>query len=392
MSASHKFETKAIRIQSERTNAKEHSTPTYLTSSFTFDNAEEMRAAFADEIQRNIYSRFSNPSVEEFTNKMVALENAEAGFSFASGMAAVFNTFAALCNSGDHIVSARSVFGSTHSVFTKMLPKWDIETSYADIDKPESWEELIKENTKLVYVETPTNPGVDVVDMNWLGKLCKKHNVLFVVDNCFATPYLQTPTQYGADLVIHSATKYLDGQGRVMGGVVVGNEELINEIYLFARSTGPALSPFNAWVLSKSLETLAVRMDKHCENALALANYLETNEEVETVKYPFLPSHPQHDIAQKQMKQGGGIVTFNIKGGLDRGRKFLDALSMCSLTANLGDTRTIVTHPASTTHAKLTEEERKAVGISSGLIRVSAGLEHITDIIDDIQIALDMSK
>ncbi len=383
------FETDAIRLQTERSQFREHSTPLYLTSSFVFDDAEDMRASFAEEKQRNLYSRFSNPNTSEFVNKIVALEGAESGYAFATGMSAIFSTFGALLSSGDHIVSCRSVFGSTHSLFTKYLPKWNIETSYFKANEIDSLEALIQENTKILYVETPTNPGVDVLDLELLGNIAKKHNLLFVVDNCFATPYLQQPIKYGADLVVHSATKLIDGQGRVLGGVTVGKEELIREIYLFSRNTGPAMSPFNAWVLSKSLETLAVRVDRHCENALKLAEFLETKDQVNLVKYPFLKSHPKYEIARKQMRLGGNIVVFEIKGGIAAGRKFLNKIQMCSLSANLGDTRTIVTHPASTTHSKLSEEDRIEVGITDGLIRASVGLENIEDIIKDINQALE---
>lgn len=391
MDKSQKFETQAVRQQIATTHAQEHATPLYLTSSFTYQDAEEMRAAFASEIDKNIYSRFSNPNTQEFVDKICAMEHAEAGYAFASGMAAVFSTFAALLSAGDHIISCRSIFGSTHTVFNKILPKWNIQTTYVDLKDTNSWHEVVKPESKLLYVETPTNPGVDLIDLEWLGQFAKEHRLLLVVDNCFATPYLQQPIAYGADLVIHSATKFIDGQGRVLGGVTVGKKELIDEVYAFSRSTGPAMSPFNAWVLSKSLETLSVRMDRHCENALQLAQVLESNEHVSWVKYPFLPSHPQYEIAQKQMRAGGGVVSFGIKGGINVGKEFLDALKMCSLTANLGDSRTIVTHPSSTTHAKLTEEERLKAGISPELIRVSVGLEHIDDIVADITQALSNS-
>ena len=383
-----KFETNAIRTQIPLTDEMEHSTPLYLTSSFTFDNAEDMRAAFADEKEANIYSRFSNPNVNEFVNKMCLLEGAEAGFATASGMAAVFSSFMAFLKSGDHLLASSSIFGSTHTVITKYLVRWGITFTYADVNKPEEWEKLIQKNTKMIFVETPSNPGLDIIDLEWLGKLANKHNVLLNVDNCFATPYLQQPIKYGAHIITHSATKYIDGQGRVLGGCVLGKKELIKEVYLFSRSTGPALSAFNAWVLSKSLETLAVRMDRHCENAFKLAKWLQQNKFVENVRYPFLETHPQYSIAKKQMTQGGGIVTFVAKGGLEQGKKFMDALQLCSLTANLGDTRTIASHPSSTTHAKLTEEERKNVGITPGLVRISVGLEHIDDIIADIEQAL----
>lgn len=384
----HHFETEAIRTQLERSQFQEHSTPLYLTSSFVFEDSEEMKATFSEEIDRNIYSRFSNPNTSEFVEKVVQMEGAEDGYAFATGMAAVFSTFAALLKSGDHIVSARSVFGSTHTLFTKYFPKWNIETSYFDINNPVEIEGLITSSTKILYAESPTNPGVDIIDLELLGNIAKKHNILLVIDNCFASPYIQQPINFGADLVIHSATKLMDGQGRVLGGVVVGKSDLVREIYLFSRNTGPALSPFNAWVLSKSLETLAVRVEKHCENALKLAEFLENHSEVSKVKYPFLKSHPQFEIAKKQMKLGGNIIAIEVKGGLEAGKKFLNAIKMCSLSANLGDTRTIVTHPASTTHSKLSSKEQLDAGITPGLVRISVGLEHISDIIQDINEAI----
>ncbi|MBU2493889.1 MAG: aminotransferase class I/II-fold pyridoxal phosphate-dependent enzyme [Bacteroidetes bacterium] len=387
-----KKETKAIRTQAGKSIHNEHSVPLYLTSSFLFENAEHGRALFADEIEGNIYSRFSNPNTSEFVLKMAELENAEDGFAFASGMAAVFAGFASLLSKGDHILSSRSLFGSTHQILTKILPKWGIEFTYVDADKPEQWEDNIRENTKMIFAETPSNPGLEIIDLEFLGKLKKKHNLILNVDNCFATPYLQTPIDYGADLVTHSATKYIDGQGRVIGGVIVGNKELIKEIRYFARQTGPSLSPFNAWILSKSLETLSIRMEKHCSNAFELAKIFEGNSELELVKYPMLASHPQYELSKKQMKMGGGIVTLILKGGYDRARNFIDALNMASKTANLGDTRTIITHPASTTHSKLTDDERKSVGIYPGTVRVSVGLENINDIIEDITQALQKSK
>ncbi|QLE01762.1 aminotransferase class I/II-fold pyridoxal phosphate-dependent enzyme [Galbibacter sp. BG1] len=382
------FETDAIRTQINRSEYLEHSAPIYLSSSFVFEDAEDMRASFAEEKERNLYSRFTNPNTSEFVEKICKMEGAEAGYAFATGMSAVFSTFAALLNSGDHIVSARSVFGSTHSLFTKFLPKWNIETSYFKVDEVATVEELIQPNTKILFAETPTNPAVDVLDLEFLGEVAKKHNLILIIDNCFATPYLQKPIDFGAHIVVHSATKLIDGQGRVLGGVTVGPADLIREIYLFSRNTGPALSPFNAWVLSKSLETLAVRVDRHCENALKVAEFLESHPQVNFVKYPFLKSHPQYEIAKKQMKKGGSIVAFEVKGGVEAGRKFLNAIKMCSLSANLGDTRTIVTHPASTTHSKLSEEDRMQVGISDGLVRVSVGLETVEDIIADLKQAL----
>lgn len=384
----YKKQTDIIRTQIERSQFLEHSTPLYLTSSFVFEDAEDMRASFSEEKERNIYSRFTNPNTSEFVEKVCKMEDAEDGFAFATGMAAVFSTFAALLNSGDHIVSAQSVFGSTHTLFTKYFPKWNIETSYFKLNEVDTIERLITPKTKILYAETPTNPAVDILDLELLGAIAKKHNLILIIDNCFATPYLQQPIKFGAHLVIHSATKLMDGQGRVLGGATVGRADLIREIYLFSRNTGPALSPFNAWVLSKSLETLAVRVDRHCENALRIAQFLENHDKVNWVKYPFLKSHPQYEIAKKQMKLGGSIVAFEIKGGIANGRRFLDAIELCSLSANLGDTRTIVTHPASTTHSKLSEEDRLEVNITDGLVRISVGLENVEDIINDLNQAL----
>jgi O-succinylhomoserine sulfhydrylase len=385
---SYKFETRAIRNQMKRSQYLEHSTPLYLTSSFVFEDAEDMRASFAEEKKRNIYSRFSNPNTSEFVQKVVQMEEADDGVSFATGMGAVFATFAAFLNAGDHIVSVRALFGSTHTLFTKYLPKWEISTSYFPVDDISLVEELIQPNTKCIYVESPTNPGVDILDLEAIGKIAKKHKLLFIVDNCFATPYLQQPIKYGADLVIHSATKLMDGQGRVLGGVTVGSKDLIRELFLFARNTGASLSPFNAWILSKSLETLAVRIDRHCENAFTIAEKLEASQEINWVKYPFLKSHPQYALAKKQMLKGGNIIAFEVKGELEAGRNFINAIELCSLSSNLGDSRTIITHPASTTHSKLSNEDRLAVGITNGMIRISIGLEHPEDIWNDLKNAL----
>lgn len=383
--------TKAVRTRSPKTLQNEHSTPLYLTSSFTFDEAEAMRAAFADETNDNIYSRFSNPNVDEFITKMCELENAEAGFATSTGMSAIFSSIFALLQQGDHLLCCSSVFGSTFTIVTKYLPKYGITCTLVPANDKAAWEAAVQPNTKMVYLETPTNPQLEVIDLEWAGQFSKKHNLILNVDNCFATPLLQRPTDFGADLVVHSATKWIDGQGRVMGGVIVGREDLVKEIYLFCRNTGPALSPFNAWVLSKSLETLDVRMQRHCSNALRLAETLQSNPNVSWVKYPFLPNHPQYDIAKKQMNLGGGVLCFEIKGGLEAGRKFLDNLNLLSVTANLGDSRSIASHPASTTHSKLTDEQRAAVGITPGLIRISAGLEKVDDIITDITQALAKS-
>lgn len=383
------FETLAIRLQAERSHYKEHSVPLYLTSSYKFDDAEEMRALFANEKEGNVYSRYANPNTDELIEKMAVLEGAETGWATASGMAAIFTTFATFLKSGDHVLSSRSVFGSTHQLLSNIFAKWGITYDYADLDKPDQWENGIKPNTKMIFVETPSNPGIDIIDLEWLGKLAKKHNVLLVIDNCFATPYLQQPIKLGADISIHSATKFIDGQGRTLGGIILGSAVLMKEIEGFARHSGPAMSPFNAWLLSKSLETLAVRMDRHCENALKVAEFLEGHAKIKRVMYPFLPSHPQYAIAKKQMKQGGGIVTLVIEGGVAAASRFMDKLKMFSISANLGDTRSIATHPATSTHSKLTEEQRLEVGIEQGTVRLSIGLEHIDDILGDIKQALD---
>lgn len=382
------IETIAIRTQTERSENHEHAAPIYLTSSYVFDNAEDMRAQFSDEKEGHIYSRYANPNVSEFIEKLALMEGAEAGWATATGMAAIFTFFASVLSSGDHIVSSRSVFGSTHKLFTEILPKWGIQTTYIDSHDIDGFDDAIRPETKILFIETPSNPALDIINIKALGEICKRKSVLFAVDNCFATPVIQRPLLMGADVTIHSATKYIDGQGRTMGGAILGSKELITSVKTFARHSGPALSPFNAWVLSKSLETLPLRMEKHSQNAHDIAQRLESHKNVSSVRYPFLTSHPQSELARKQMRYGGGIVSFEIKGGLRAGGKFLDALKMLSLTANLGDTRSIATHPASTTHAKLAPEERAQVGISDGLVRLSIGLEHVDDIWEDINAAL----
>lgn len=382
------FETQAIRAQLNRTDYNEHSVPLFLTSSFVFDEAEDMRAAFNEESDDFIYSRYVNPNTNEFIDKICLLEGAEAGFATASGMAAIFTTFMALLKSGDHVISCSSVFGATHAIFTKYFPKWNISHSYFTTGSVNEIESLIKPETKFIYLETPTNPAIELIDLELVASIAKKHQILLIVDNCFATPYLQQPIRFGADLVIHSATKYMDGQGRVLGGIVVGQKELVHAIYLFGRLTGPSMSPFNAWVLSKSLETLAVRMDRHCDNALYVAQKLEGHSKLENVSYPFLSSHPHHAIAKKQMKAGGGIITITVSGGYEAAKQFLDKLQMIKISPNLGDARSIATHPASSTHCKLSEAERLSVGITPGLIRVSVGLENKEDILNDLLQAL----
>ncbi len=386
-----KFETLAIRLQTAQTAQREHSTPMFPTSSFVFDDAEQMRAMFADEEEGNIYSRFTNPNCKEFEDKITALEGTDDAVSTASGMAAIFASFMGLLKAGDHLISSRAVFGSTHTILHQFLPAWGIDVTLVDPVDQQRWHDAVRPSTKMFFVETPSNPGLDIIDLSSAKSFCVKYNLILNVDNCFATPYLQQPAQWGADLITHSATKYIDGQGRVVGGIVAGRKELIASIKKLCRSTGPSLSPFNAWVLSKSLETLAIRMDRHCDNAEHLAAFLLKHPHCTNVRYPFLETHPSSVIARKQMKRGGGLVTFEVAGGLIQGRRFLDALDMLSLTANLGDTRSIATHPASTTHAKLTPDARAESGITDGLIRISAGLEHIEDIIHDIDQALILS-
>lgn len=360
----------------------------YLTSSFVFPSAEVMRDTFNGQQDGSIYSRYSNPNTDEFIHKVCQMEGAEDGFATASGMSAVFASMAAFLETGDHVISSRAVFGSTHQVLTQILSKWGITHTYVDPAEVSSWEAAVQKNTKMLVLESPSNPGLMLVDLAAAGAFAKKHKLIFNIDNCFASPYLQQPAKYGADLIVHSGTKWMDGQGRVLAGIVVGKAELIEKVRFFCRHTGPALSPFNAWVLSKSLETLAVRLERHCANALALAQFLEGQAGIKRVNYPFLPSHPQHELAKKQMRHGGGLVTFELKGGTEAAMQMLNRIQLCSLSSNLGDTRTILTHPSSTTHSKLTEQERLAVGIMPGTIRVSVGLENIEDIKADIAQAL----
>ncbi len=385
------LESQLIRTQTAASAHREHASSIYMTSSFTFENAEHARAMFAKEIEGSIYTRYSNPNVDEFVEKMCLLEGADSGVAVASGMSAIITALASLLNSGDHVLAARNVFGSTNQILTKILPRWNITHSYAELTNPAEWEALVQENTQAVILETPSNPALDIIDLDWVGQFCRDRDLILIVDNVFATPYLQNPLKHGANIVMHSTTKFIDGQGRGIGGILVGDWQLMDEIRFFARHSGPSLSPFNAWMFSKSLETLPVRMERHCSNAFALATWLEEHSAINFVKYPHLPSHPQYEIAKRQMRLGGGIVTFEIKGGIELGRRFLDGLQMCSLSANLGDSRTIATHPASTTHSSLTEEQRQAVGITAGLIRISVGLEHINDIQADIARALDFA-
>ncbi|GAB4014533.1 aminotransferase class I/II-fold pyridoxal phosphate-dependent enzyme [Spirosoma sp. KCTC 42546] len=385
-------QTKAIRTQAQQSQNREHSVPLYLTSSFTFENAEQGKALFEETEEGNIYSRFSNPNVTEFVEKVCMLENAEDGIATGTGMAAVFASMAALLKSGDHLVACRALFGSAHQIITQILSKWGITHTYVDATATEAeWEAAMQPNTRMVYLETPSNPGLELVDLKMLARLKAKYGFILNVDNCFATPILQTPIDFGADLSVHSATKYMDGQGRVLGGIVVGRADLIQPIRFFARHTGPSLSPFNAWILSKSLETLDLRMERHCRNALQLAEALDGHADVERVLYPFLPSHPQYDLAKRQMSAGGAIVTIELEGGFERVKAFFDALTIPTLSSNLGDSRTIVTNPNTTTHAKLKPDEKAALGITPGLIRISVGLEAIEDLIEDFTQAVEKS-
>lgn len=381
--------TLAIRSRVRREGERGHSSSIHMTSSFQFGDSEEMRALFAEDKEGDVYSRYANPSVEEFLLKLKRLESGEAGWATATGMAAVFSTFAALLEKGDHVISANALFGSTHKLLTDIFPKWGIESSFLQPEVMDNLDAYVQPNTKIVYLETPSNPGLKLIDIEKVAEACKKHGLLLVVDNCFATPLLQQPLELGADVVIHSATKYIDGQGRTLGGAIISNQTIIDKVQSFARHSGPALSPFNAWVLSKSIETLDVRMERHCNNALELATWMEKHPSFEKVLYPHLPSHPQYELAKKQMKRGGGIISFELKGNADRARQFMDRLNLFSITANLGDTRSIVTHPASSTHSKLSGEQRSDMGISDQLIRISIGLESIDDLKQDIANALD---
>lgn len=384
-----KDETLAIRQQLSQTIHGEHSTPMYLTSSYAFSSGDEMADAFAGVTDANVYSRYSNPNVEELVTKFRSLEEGEAGLATATGMAAAFSIFAALLKSGDHIIASRALFGSAIQILSNILPKWGITCTYVDPVDVDSWDKAVQKNTKMVFLETPSNPSLWVTDLFKVNALAKAHNLIFVVDNCFATPVLQKPIRFGADLVFHSTTKYTDGHGRVLGGIIVGKKSLIELIMYFNRHTGPSLSAFNAWLMSKSLETLAVRVHAHCKNADMLYHNLCSNKNLEHVLYPFAADNPQLELAKKQMKEGGGIIGLRVKGGYEETLRFINHLEMISISPNLGDTRTIATHPTSSTHSRLTEQERLAVGITPNLVRISVGLEHIDDITEDILIALD---
>jgi len=380
-----KFETKAIREGYKASQEQEHSAAIFLTSSFTFDSAEQAAQRFAKEEQGNVYSRFTNPTVEAFQDKLASLEDAESCLATASGMSAIFATIMTLSKPGDHIVASRGMFGTTTVLLNTIVNKFDIEVTFVDLPDLVTWQDSIQSNTKLFLLETPSNPLGEVVDLRALSAISKKHNIILAVDNCVMTPALQKPLSLGADIVIHSATKYIDGQGRCLAGAIVGSSELLEEISSFIRTTGPTLSAFNAWIVLKGLETLSLRMRAHCENARQLANWLNNQSFVEKVYYLGLESHPHHQIAKEQQNDFGGIVSFEVSGGKKGAFRLINNTKMISITANLGDTKSTITHPASTTHGRLSEDERRQSNISDNLIRVSVGLEDISDIIADLK-------
>ena len=379
-----KFETKAIREGYKASQEQEHSAAIFLTSSFTFDSAEQAAQRFAKEEQGNVYSRFTNPTVEAFQDKLASLEDAESCLATASGMSAIFATIMTLSKPGDHIVASRGMFGTTTVLLNTIVNKFDIEVTFVDLPDLVTWQDSIQSNTKLFILETPSNPLGEVVDLRALSAISKKHNIILAVDNCVMTPALQKPLSLGADIVIHSATKYIDGQGRCLAGAIAGSSQLLEEISSFIRTTGPTLSAFNAWIVLKGLETLSLRMRAHCENARQLANWLNNQSFVEKVHYLGLESHPHHQIAKEQQCDFGGIVSFEVSGGKKGAFRLINNTKMISITANLGDTKSTITHPASTTHARLSEDERRQSNISDNLIRVSVGLENISDIIADL--------
>ena len=380
-----KFETKAIREGYKTSQEQEHSAAIFLTSSFIFDSAEQAAQRFAKEEQGNVYSRFTNPTVDAFQDKLASLEGAESCLATASGMSAIFATIMALSKAGDHIVASRGMFGTTTVLLNTIVNRFGIEVTFVDLPDLVTWQDSIQSNTKLFILETPSNPLGEVVDLRALSAISKKHNIILAVDNCVMTPALQTPLALGADIVIHSATKYIDGQGRCLAGAIAGSSQLLEEISSFIRTTGPTLSAFNAWVVLKGLETLPLRMRAHCENARQLANWLNDQSFVEKLHYLGLESHPHHQVAKEQQSDFGGIVSFEVSGGKEGAFRLINNTKMISITANLGDTKSTITHPASTTHARLSEDERRQSNISDNLIRISVGLEDISDIIDDLK-------
>ena len=386
------LETLAVRAGMDRTQHKEHSEALYLTSSFTFDSAEQAAARFSGEEEGNVYARFTNPSVTLFEERLAALEGAEDCIATASGMAAINAMIMANLSAGDHIVASSSMFGSTIQLLGNILPRFGIETTFVPLTDTAAWAAAVRPNTKLLFCETPSNPLTEVGDIRALAAIAHQHNVLLVVDNCFCTPILQRPMDLGADIVVHSATKYLDGQGRVLGGAVCASKAIVEKIFIFLRTTGPTLSAFNAWVLGKGLETLSIRIQAQSASARALAQWLESHPSVERVYYPGLPSHPQHALAMEQQRAGGAIVSFEVKGGKDAAWRVVNSCQLLSITANLGDTRTTITHPATTTHGRISPEARAAAGIHDNLLRVAVGLESVDDIRQDLERGLAISS
>lgn len=378
------IETLAVRAGTVRSQFNEHSEAIFLTSSFMFGSAAEAAARFKGEQPGPIYARFANPTVNMMEARLAALEGAERCVAFSSGMASILATVMGLMKAGEHVVASRSIFGSTVQLFSNILGRFGVETTYVSPTDPAEWRAAVKPNTKLFFVESPSNPLTEVSDIRALADIAHEAGAWLAVDNCFCSPALQKPLELGADIVIHSATKYLDGQGRVLGGAVLGSKELMEGVFTFLRTAGPTLSAFNAWVILKGMETLSLRMEAHSRNALALAQWLEAQPQVARVWYPGLPSHPQHELAMRQQKTGGGIVSFELKGGKDAAWKLIDATKLLSITANLGDTKSTITHPASTTHSRMTAEQRVAAGISDGLVRIAAGLESVADIQADL--------
>jgi len=384
MNEEYDLETLAVRAGTVRSQFNEHSEALFLTSSFVFGSAAEAAARFKGEQPGPIYARFTNPTVSMMETRLAALEGAERCVAFASGMAAILASVMGLMKAGEHIIASRSIFGSTVQLFSNILGRFGIETTYVSPTDPAEWHAALKPNTKLFFVESPSNPLTEVSDIRALAAIAREAGAWLAVDNCFCSPALQRPLELGADIVIHSATKYLDGQGRVLGGAVLGSQALMEGVYTFLRTAGPTLSAFNAWVILKGMETLSLRMEAHSKHALALAQWLEAQPQVARVLYPGLPSHPQHELAMAQQKTGGGIVAFDLKGGKDAAWKLIDATKLLSITANLGDTKSTITHPASTTHSRMTAEQRAAAGIGDGLVRIAAGLESVADIQADL--------
>lgn len=380
------FETDAVRAGIERSQFGEHSEGLFLTSSFVFKNAQEAAKRFSGEEPGNVYSRFTNPTVKAFEERLASLEGAEQCIATSSGMSAILATFMALCKPGDHVVVSKSIFGTSVQLFNNFLAKWGLNISFVDLPDLNAWEAATTKNTKFYFLETPSNPLTEIVDLKKLSQLAKSKKVKLIVDNCFCTPALQKPIDLGADIIIHSATKYLDGQGRCLGGAVLGKKRLMNQVYTFLRNSGVSLSPFNAWVFLKGLETLKIRMDQQSDNAIKLATYLEKNKNIAKVYYPGLKSHPQYNTALAQQSSGGAVLSFVVKGGQKAAWKIINKTKLMSITANLGDTKTTITHPATTTHSRLTQEQRDDAGIDNGLVRIAVGLEHIDDIIADLNI------